>query len=66
MRLTLCWFGFELDISLGPTTVDDEPACSLDGGTTSSYPIGYAPTPHPSWERPLNQWDEPSEDSEDV
>lgn len=61
MRLTLAWFGYEIDFSFGPTTVDEPDTCSLDGGTTSSYPVGFTQTPHPPWERPLNTWDVPDE-----
>lgn len=73
MRLTLCWFGYELDFSFGPTTVDDmqEPCTGefepyQDAGTTGCTILGFAPTPHPGWERPLNTFDEPGEGDEGV
>lgn len=66
MRLTLAWFGYELDFSLGPTTVDDEAEPVTVRGDSVSIPIGYAPSPPPEWEKPLNRYDEPSEADEDV
>lgn len=63
MRLTLAWFGYELDVTFGPTTVDDE---IEPLGDSLSTPIGFAPTPHPGWEKSLNTWDEPAEGDEDV
>lgn len=65
MRLTLAWFGYELDFSLGPTTVDDEPEPDTHGDVTCQ-PLGFAPTPHPGWEKPLNGYDEPAEGDEDI
>lgn len=41
MRFTLRLLGFEvLDLSLGDDVAEDE-GCSLDGGTTAAYPIGF-------------------------
>lgn len=65
MHVTVAWFGFELDFYLGETRVDDEPEPDPRGDVLCQ-PIGFAPTPHPGWERPLNHWDEPSEGDEDV
>lgn len=50
---------------------DDEPEAEefetyQDAGTTGSTPIGFAPSPQPEWERPLNGYDEPDEGDEDV
>jgi hypothetical protein len=44
MRLTIVLLGHTLDLSLEPTATEDtDPASDLSGGTTSSYPVGYAP-----------------------
>lgn len=51
MRLTLTLCGFELDITLGRET-SDEPGCSLDGGTTASYPVGFVRSILPDWDDP--------------
>lgn len=67
MRLSIELFGYEL--TFGPAAeVDDEPEFEpyQDAGSTSAYPIGFAQTPHPGWEKSLNTWDEPSEGDEDV
>lgn len=77
--MRVCWFGIELDFTfelpairfyLGPTTVDDEPEPEPEPptirGDALSTPIGFRPTPHPGWERPLNHWDEPGEGDEDT
>ena len=67
MRVTISLLGFTLDLTLGRDR-DDEPEFDeyQDAGTTSAYPIGFAQTPHPGWERPLNTFDEPGEGDEDV
>lgn len=45
MRFTLALLGHTLDISLEPTTADEQdPAAGLDGGTLGSAgPISFAP-----------------------
>lgn len=65
MRLTLCWFGYELDFSLGPTTVDDEPEPDHRGDALST-PIGFT-RPEIPWDTdgPVHQFD-PGEGAEDV
>jgi len=68
MRLTLTLCGWLLDIDLARNSSDDEPvACSLDGGTTGSQPVGFCPSPRQAWEDSgsLHQWD-PDEADEDV
>lgn len=64
MRLTLSILGIELDISLGPVASDEPEA--IDHGSVTSYPVGFAPSVEPDWEKPLNRYDEPGEDYEDV
>lgn len=77
MHVDVCWFGLELDFRadltgvsfyLGRTTVDDDvaPDPVPVRGDSVSIPIGYAPSPQPDWEKPLNRWDEPDESTEDV
>lgn len=48
MRLTLQLLGLELDVTLGPadapSPAPDDQGASLNGGTTASYPVGYAPS----------------------
>lgn len=62
MRLTLAILGWTWDLSLEPTA-DDE-GNSLDGGTTSAYPISFTAWPQPE-DAPMPQrtpaWDEPEE-----
>lgn len=72
MRLTLTWFGLEVDLYLGPSTVDDDVLDSVQDtpdtspGSFTSCPVGFTANINPNWERPLNGWDEPSEGDEDV
>lgn len=43
MRVTIAAFGLELDVTFGPADAPS-PApdgASLDGGTTSAYPMGF-------------------------
>jgi hypothetical protein len=54
MRLTLTLLGWTLDLNLGLDTVEAEDTCSLDGGTTSAYPIGFTG----QWTQPL-EWQPP-------
>ena len=68
MRWVVRVFGLEV---FAVEADDDPAACDCedeytDAGTTGAYPIGFAPTPHPGWERPLNTFDEPGEGDEDV
>lgn len=65
MRLTLAWFGYELDFSLGPTTVDDEPEPDPRGDVTT-YPVGFTRAAVP-WEDSgsYHQFD-PEPDGEDA
>lgn len=66
MRVTICWFGYELDFSLGPVS-DDEPEFEPfpDAGYTVSTPIGFTLPPIP-WDAdgPVHQFD-PDESTED-
>lgn len=67
MRLSIELFGYEL--TFGPAVeaeCESEFEPYQDAGSTGSWPIGFARTPHPGWEKSLNTWDEPSEDTEDV
>jgi hypothetical protein len=64
MRVTLALLGWTLDWSLEPTATEAE-TCSLDGGTTAAYPMGFthwpvpeeiaAPQHCPSWDEPEEQ-----------
>lgn len=67
MRVQVAWFGLELDFYLGPTTVDDECACTESGtdpGSFTSNPVGFCHSIEPDWEKPLNRLD-PGDDDED-
>lgn len=65
MRLTIVLLGHTFDLSLEPTATEDAETCSLDGGTTSAYPVGFtvwpvpeeiaAPQHCPSWDEPEEQ-----------
>ena len=57
MRIYLALFGREvLDLHIG-SDWEAEPACSLDGGTTASTPIGFAPTPPLQLEGNPDRWE---------
>lgn len=66
MRVTIAALGFELDLTFGPTTetaaVD---GASLDGGTTSAYPMGFVVRHEVPDEvaivRPVSPWEDDSE-----
>lgn len=51
MHLTLRLLGFEV-LSVEYATDDEyaEGGCSLDGGTTAAYPIGFAPSEPQPWD----------------
>lgn len=65
MRLTFQALGLELDITLGPTTVDDEPEPDPRGDVLST-PIGFT-RPEIPWEDSgsMHQFD-PEPDGEDA
>lgn len=63
MRLTLCWFGMELDLYLGETRVDEEPELVFEAGSYTSQPVGFCPSIEPDWEKPLNRLD-PGDDED--
>lgn len=64
MRLTVHVLGVEVfDFAVNEPAVEAE---SDHRGDSTSTVIGFAPTPHPGWERPLNGYDEPGEGDEDV
>ena len=66
MRLTLQLLGLELDITFGPQDTDASAPCSLDGGTTASYPVGFVRSIMPNWDDPGSfhtlDPDDPNED----
>ena len=76
MRLTIAILGVEVfDISIGSDVADcyeaeaDELGVEITPdrrGDALSTPTGFAPTPHPGWERSLNGYDEPGEGDEDT
>lgn len=64
MRLTIHFLGVEVfDIAVNESDAV-EPEEVDPRGDVVSYPIGYAPSPQPDWEKPLNRYDEPSEGDE--
>lgn len=66
MRLTLSLLGYELDFTFGPRSDDTGTHCSLDGGTTSSYPVGFVRSILPNWDDPGSYHTlDPDDDNED-
>lgn len=56
MRIYLSLFGREIvDLHIG-SDWEADPMCSLDGGTTSSYPIGFAPSAPIQLEEPPGRY----------
>lgn len=57
--------GWELDLSFGTATTEDDPAAALNGGTLASTPVGFTAAYQVPEEVPYQPhtpaWDEPEE-----
>lgn len=64
MTITLWLFGVQvLAFTIGPTAAGED-GNSLDGGSTSAYPVGFTPWPTPDEAtilRPVSPWEDDSE-----